>query len=137
MMVLGLEEPLHWNKQLYALDESTRECKLSKVEDDGLNRYSFIWLGKHEERDTRHSELVREITSQRGDDPCWYLVWGLLKTLWMRHSCKPGNSNATAKVGKCIREILLLLDRKCVSWISCLVSHPRTIIAIVEMAECF
>lgn len=77
MMVLGLEEPLHWSKQLYAFDEINHECKLSKVEDDGLNRYSFIWLGEYEQRDARHQDLIKAITEQRGEDPCWYLIWGL------------------------------------------------------------
>ncbi len=75
MMVLGREEPLIKNKQIYALNEISGEIELSRVEDDGLNRYTFLWLGDFDRRDTTFANLLRHISAELNKDPCWLLIW--------------------------------------------------------------
>ncbi len=75
MMVLGREEPLTWNKQIYALNETTNEIELSRVEDNGLNRYSFLWQGEFDQRNIKFTELIRHISETLNQDPCWFLIW--------------------------------------------------------------
>ena len=76
MMVLGREEPLVKNKLVYAFNEISGEVELSKVEDDGLNRYSFLWRGEFDRRNARFADLIRHIGAHLNQDPCWFLVWG-------------------------------------------------------------
>lgn len=75
MMVLGREEPLIWNKQVYALNEISNEIELSRVEDDGLNRYSFVWRGDFEKRNQKFTDLIRHTSQVLNQDPCWFLIW--------------------------------------------------------------
>ncbi len=76
MMVLGREEPLIWNKQIYAFNEISNEIELSRVEDDGLNRYSFVWRGDFDKRNQKFTDLIRHISQTLDQDPCWFLIWG-------------------------------------------------------------
>ncbi|QPJ61780.1 MAG: hypothetical protein G3M70_07745 [Candidatus Nitronauta litoralis] len=75
MMVLGREEPLTWNKQIYAFNEISNEIELSRVEDDGLNRYSFLWQGEFEQRNKKFTDLLRHVSQTLEQDPCWFLIW--------------------------------------------------------------
>jgi len=75
MMVLGLEEPLHPNKQIFALNEPAGEIEQSRVADDGLNRYSFIWTGPFDQRDERLTRLLHHLHEVLGEEACWFLVW--------------------------------------------------------------
>ncbi len=75
MMVLGREEPLVRNKRIYAFNEISNEIELSRVEDDGLNRYSFVWRGDFEKRNQKFTDLIRHVSLTLTQDPCWFLIW--------------------------------------------------------------
>lgn len=63
MIICGQEEPLEVNQQIYMLDEDTGQIVLSDVEDQRLNRYSFVGLGTQTEVQSQVKRLLQALLS--------------------------------------------------------------------------
>lgn len=74
----GVEEPLQCNEQLseFANGDSLWDGWVSPVE--GLNRYSFVWLGRPVEASVPFGRLVGSVAALTGQPAHWFEWWGPL-----------------------------------------------------------
>jgi hypothetical protein len=74
MLRCGLEEPLQANMQLYMLNEETGEIVLSHIENQHLNRYSFVLTGTKIEADVAFTNVLQAIRDTTKKSVSWFLI---------------------------------------------------------------
>jgi hypothetical protein len=75
MLVCGREEPIRPNEHIYQGIERVDRLVLSDVEDDRLNRYSFVWLGSRDDASEKLTLLLQVVLSAWGAGGSWLAAY--------------------------------------------------------------
>jgi len=91
MFLCGQEEPLQSNSQIHLLEETTGAIVLSDLDDQRLNRYSFLWFGNKVDSSAAFAQLMNSILTETGVGATWlaaYRTAGDYRTRGLLHAAK-------------------------------------------------